>query len=157
MERIPEHSFLITLANFFISVDFILTLVSVLSIYTHLSHILIALTFISWGSSPIELINLTITSRSGNLQLGLTSILSSIVLGFYVILPCAILCKMYRREAHEIQILQPIHSSHLIFLPAIIVTVFTLLVFHVTKMHISKKFSLSLITAYAGYLGYMWC
>ena len=87
------------------AVDFILTVVSVLSIYAHLSHILLALTFISWGSSPIELINLTIAGRKGELQLGLTSILSGVVLGFYVLLPSAILYKMSRRGTHELQLL----------------------------------------------------
>ena len=102
MNLLPELAFLICLAIFFFSVDFILTVVSVLSIYTHLSHVLLALTFISWGSSPIELINLLIAGKRGELQLGLTSVLSGVVLAFYVLLPSAIIYKLYRRQAHEI-------------------------------------------------------
>lgn len=67
IQRFPEIAFLICLAIFFISVDFILTVVSVLSIYTHLSHVFLALTFISWGSSPIELINLIVAGKKGEL------------------------------------------------------------------------------------------
>lgn len=105
INKLPELSFLIIVAIFFLATDFILTVVSVFSVYSHLCHILIALTVISWGSSPIELINLVIANRKGELQIGLTSILSGIVMAFYVLLPLAIVFKMVRRSAHEIQIL----------------------------------------------------
>ena len=38
INKLPEISFLMCLAIFFLSVDFILTVVSVFSIYTHTSH-----------------------------------------------------------------------------------------------------------------------
>ena len=107
-------------------------MVSVFSVYSHLCHILIALTVISWGSSPIELINLVIANRKGELQIGLTSILSGIVMAFYVLLPLAIIFKMCRRSAHEIQILQPTHSSHMLFLPALATTAVTLAIYSKT-------------------------
>ena len=156
INKLPELSFLMCLAIFFVSVDFILTVVSDFSIYTHLSHILLALTFISWGSSPIELINLTLAVTRGELHLGLTSILSGIVLAFYVLLPSAIIFKLTRRETHEIQLLQPIHSSHLLFLPALALTLMTLLVFQVSKMRFSRWHSGLLVGGYATYVGYMW-
>jgi Ca2+/Na+ antiporter len=102
MELLPELSFVAIILIFFVSIDFILTVVSVLSIYTHFTHILIALTIIAWGSSPIELINLVIANRKNELQIGLTSILSGIVLAFYVMLPLAIIFKMWRRDTYEI-------------------------------------------------------
>lgn len=102
MKLLPEVSFLVIVILFFIAIDFILTVVSVLSIYAHFTHILIALTIIAWGSSPIELINLIIANRKGEIQIGLTSLLSSIVLAFYVLIPLAMLFKMARRQTHEI-------------------------------------------------------
>ena len=105
IETLPEFSFLAIVGLFFLATDFILTVVSVFSVYSHLSHILIALTVISWGSSPIELINLVIANRKNELQMGLTSILSGIVLAFFVIIPLAMIFKMMRRSTHELQIL----------------------------------------------------
>ena len=63
----PILSFFILVAIFFVSIDFILTVVSVISIYTQLSHVIIAITIISWGSSPIELINLIIAAKKNEL------------------------------------------------------------------------------------------
>jgi Ca2+/Na+ antiporter len=67
VERFPMVAFLIIVVIFFGCMDFILTVVSVMSIYTSLSHILIGLTIISWGSSPIELINLIIAAKKNEL------------------------------------------------------------------------------------------
>lgn len=94
VERCPLLAFLLILLVFFFFIDFILIIVSVLSMYTHLSHLIIALTFISWCSSAMEIINLTVSARTNKLQLGLSSILSSVVLAFYVLVPLAILFKM---------------------------------------------------------------
>lgn len=97
---------------FFLVTDFILTVVSVLSIYTHLSHVLIGITVISWGSSFIEMINLTIASKKGELQLGLTSILSAIVLTFLTVMPLGLIFKMWKRNSHEIDVFQTNHTSN---------------------------------------------
>lgn len=155
MNVLPELSFLAIVLLFFVSIDFILTVVSVLSVYAHFTHILIALTVIAWGSSPIELINLVIANRKGELQMGLTSILSGIVLAFYILMPFAMIFKMLRRHSHEIQILQPIHSSHLFMLPALVVTVITLLIYWKTSMRIGKMSASALILTYIGYIVYM--
>jgi len=109
--------------------DFILTVVSVLSTYTQLSHILIGLTLIAWGSQPIELINLIIASKKGELQMGLTSVLSGIVFTFFILMPLAILFKMVKKQTHEIELLQPLHSSHLMFVPALVAAVLVTLIF----------------------------
>ena len=62
-ERFPELAFLIIVSIYFLSTDFILKIVSVMSVYTNLSHIFVGITFMSWGSSAIELINLTIAIK----------------------------------------------------------------------------------------------
>ncbi len=67
VERSPILAFLIIVLIYFVSMDFILTIVSVLSTYLQLSHIFIGLTLIAWGSQPIELINLLIASKRGEL------------------------------------------------------------------------------------------
>jgi Ca2+/Na+ antiporter len=108
----PELAFLIIVVLFFMVTDFILTVVSVMSIYTHCSHVLIGITVISWGSSAIEMINLTIASKKGEMQLGLTSILSAIVMTYLIIMPLGFVFKMIRRNSHEIDVLQLHHSSN---------------------------------------------
>lgn len=67
MEVLPEISFLAIVGLFFVATDFILTVVNVFSVYTHLSHVIIALIVIAWGSSPIELINLVIATKRDEL------------------------------------------------------------------------------------------
>jgi Ca2+/Na+ antiporter len=148
----PIFSFLIILLIFFVFIDFILTVVSVLSMYTHLSHLIIALTFISWSSSTLELINITIAARTGQLQLGLSSILSSIVLTFVLILPLAVLHKMYRTQTHQIQMLQ--HSSHIIFAPCLVMV---LVCIAGIGQWGKKGTAWALIAAYIGYIfGMVW-
>lgn len=63
VENIPELAFVIIVFIYFISTDYILKIVSVMSVYTNLSHIFVGITFMSWGSSAIELINLTIAIK----------------------------------------------------------------------------------------------
>lgn len=155
MNVLPELAFLMVVGVFFGAMDFILTVVSILSIYTQLSHILIALTIIAWGSSPIELINLMIAAKKGELQIGLTSVLSGIVLAFYVLIPLAMVCKMLRRHASEIQILLPIHTSHMLMMPALVVTLVTTCVFWKTGMDIGKGSASVLIITYLAYITFM--
>ena len=67
VESVPILAFIMIVVIFFVSMDFILTVVSVMSIYTHLSQIMIGLTIIAWGASPIEFLNLMISSKKGEL------------------------------------------------------------------------------------------
>lgn len=98
VEKLPELVFLVCMVMFFYATEFILTVVNVLSQYTHLSHIFIGITVISWGSCLIELINLAVANKNSEGQMGITSILSAIVIQFLLIIPMAIITKMYRRD-----------------------------------------------------------
>lgn len=62
VNKLPELAFVIIVVLFFLATDFILTVVGVFSIYTHMSHILLGITIIAWGSSPIEFINLIVAA-----------------------------------------------------------------------------------------------
>ena len=155
MQSSPIISFLLLVGLFFLVTDFILTVFSVLAVYVGLSHILIALTMISWASSPIELINLMVSAKKGELQMGLTSILSGLVFAFYGLIPLAMLGKMAKRGVHEIEILQPIHSSSVLMLPALLVTGFTMVIYYKTGMRLGKGSCAALIAAYGGYISYM--
>jgi len=80
VEKLPELVFLFSMVVFFEATEFILTIVSVLAQYTGLSHIFIGITVISWGSCMVEMINLAAATKAGEGQMGITSILSAIVL-----------------------------------------------------------------------------
>jgi Ca2+/Na+ antiporter len=153
LETLPELAFVALLCLFFLSTDFLLTVVAVLSVYTRLSHLLIALTVIAWGASPIELINLTVAARKKELQLGITSVLGGIVIGFYLIIPSAMLFKMARRQTHEIQVLQT--NSHTLIWPALAVALATLLVYGKTGMQLGRWSASLLLSFYASYVACM--
>ncbi|TNV79235.1 hypothetical protein FGO68_gene5201 [Halteria grandinella] len=155
LEKLPEVAFLVIVCIFFIATDFILTVVSVFSVYTRLSHVLIALIVIAWGSSPIELINLVIAAKRNELQLGLTSVLSGVVLAFYLLIPMAMLFKMAHRGTHEIQILQPIHSSHMLIYPALLVAFLSLAIYAKTGMKLGRGSAGGLLALYGGYMAWM--
>lgn len=57
--------------------------------------------------------------------MGLTSVLSGIVFTFYVLMPLAIIFKMIKKQTHEIELLQPLHSSHMMFVPALVLALLT--------------------------------
>lgn len=153
INKLPELAFLIIVSLFFIATDFILTVVSMISVYTHLSHILIGTTLISWGSCSIEVINLTIAAKKNEMQLGLTSIVSAVVLTFLIIMPLAMVFKMLKRQSSLIDILQINHTSHQLFLPVLFVSIIVGLVFWKTKMQIGKGGAIVLIMSYMAYLG----
>jgi Ca2+/Na+ antiporter len=67
IESFPEIAFIIIVCIYFISTDFILKVVSVMSVYTNLSQIFVGLTVMSWGSSAIELINMTIAVKKNEM------------------------------------------------------------------------------------------
>ena len=64
VERFPE----LALALFFILIyflcEFILTVFNVFSVYTGLSHFLVGLTMMVWGSDNLELINMAIAVKN---------------------------------------------------------------------------------------------
>lgn len=79
--------------------------VSVMSVYINLSHIFVGITVMSWGSCSIELINMSLAVKKNEMQMGLTSIVSALVLAFLLIIPLAVLLKMAIRGSHELVVL----------------------------------------------------
>ena len=64
VNRLPEVALvLFFVAIYFIS-EFILTVFNVFSVYTGLSHFLVGLTLMVWGSDNLELINMTISVKN---------------------------------------------------------------------------------------------
>ena len=76
VKKLPE----VALALFFVCIyflcEFILTVFNVFTIYTGLSHFLVGLTLMVWGSDNLELINMAIATKNGQVELGITSVMS---------------------------------------------------------------------------------
>lgn len=62
---------------------------------------------------------------------------------------------MIKKDTHEIEILQPLHSSHVLFIPALLVIIFTTIIYAKTQMKLTKVSGGLSILSYIGYLAYM--
>lgn len=102
VERFPE----LALALFFILIyflcEFILTVFNVFSVYTGLSHFLVGLTMMVWGSDNLELINMAIAVKNDQVELGMTSVMSCQIICLILIIPIAALARMHARDQSEI-------------------------------------------------------
>jgi len=65
--KLPELAFVFIVILFFFSTEYILKVIDVLSVYINLSHIFVGITFLSWGASCVELINMTIAVHNNEL------------------------------------------------------------------------------------------
>ena len=61
----PEVALLVFFVATYFMCEFILTVFSVFSAYTGLSHLLVGLTMMVWGSDNLELINVIIAMKNG--------------------------------------------------------------------------------------------
>ena len=99
-EKLPEVAFLVIVVLYFMSTDYILKIVDVMSIYINLPHIFVGITVMSWGSCAVELINMSIAVKKNEFQLGITSILSALVFAFLLLMPISIFAKILKRDSH---------------------------------------------------------
>jgi len=99
---LPELALILVFFFVYVMCEFILTVFNVFSVYTGLSHFLIGLTLMVWGSDNLEMINMAISMKNQNLELGLTSVLACQVICLILVIPIACLMRMYTREQFEI-------------------------------------------------------
>lgn len=97
-KALPELALCLIFFIVYVMCEFILTVFNVFSVYTGLSHFLVGLTFMVWGSDNLEMINMAISMKNQNLELGLTSVLACQVICLILIIPIACLMRMYTRE-----------------------------------------------------------
>ena len=100
VQTLPELAFFVIVCLYFVSTDYILKIVDVLSIYINLPHIFVGITIMSWGSCAVELINMSIAAKKNEFQLGITSILSALVFAFLLLIPLSITAKILKRDSH---------------------------------------------------------
>jgi Ca2+/Na+ antiporter len=108
----PEVALVLVFVIIYFMCEFILTVMNVFSVYTGMSHFLVGLTLMVWGSDVLELFNMIISVRKHQVELGMSSVLGCQVLCLLVIVPLACYMRMVMRDQTEIQILQAHHTRN---------------------------------------------
>jgi Ca2+/Na+ antiporter len=67
VEKLPELAFLVIVILYFLTTDYILKVVSVMSVYINLSHMFVGITIMSWGSCAVELINMSLSVKNNQM------------------------------------------------------------------------------------------
>ena len=105
VDRLPELALAIVFVLIYLLCEFILTVFNVFSVYTGLSHFLVGLTLMVWGSDQLELINMAIAVKNKQCELGMTSVMSCQLICLIVIIPIAAIARMNSRSEYEIQVM----------------------------------------------------
>ena len=102
VDSFPELALALVFVLIYFLCEFILTVFNVFSVYTGLSHFLVGLTLMVWGSDNLELINMSIAVKNKQLELGMTSVMSCQLICLIVIIPIAAMARMQARDQYEI-------------------------------------------------------
>lgn len=151
---LPELALILVFFFVYVMCEFILTVFNVFSVYTGLSHFLIGLTLMVWGSDNLEMINMAISMKNQNLELGLTSVLACQVICLILVIPIACLMRMYTREQFEIQVMQTHHSREMIIIPPLLSSLICMCIYWYRKMDINRASAVLLMLVYMIYLGF---
>ena len=95
---LPEIAILLIFFIVYLMCEFILTVFNVFSVYTGLSHFLVGLTLMVWGSDNLEMVNMAISMKNQDLEQGMTAILACQVICLLLVVPLACLMRMYTRD-----------------------------------------------------------
>ena len=151
---LPELALILVFFFVYVMCEFILTVFNVFSVYTGLSHFLIGLTLMVWGSDNLEMINMAISMKNQNLELGLTSVLACQVICLILVIPIACLMRMYTREQFEIQVMQTHHNRDIIIIPPLLSSLICMCIYWYRKMDINRTSAVLLMLVYMTYLGF---
>ena len=72
----PEIAMILIFIIIYVMCEFILTVFNVFSVYTGLSHFLLGLTLMVWGSDNLDLVNMGISLKNQDMEVGLTALLA---------------------------------------------------------------------------------
>lgn len=154
INALPEFALLLVFGFVYFLCEFVLTVFNVFAVYTGLSHFLVGLTLMVWGSDCLELINMIICVKNDQVEMGLTSVMSCQIICLLIIIPVAALGRMMERDQAEIQVLQSHHSREMVVLPPLLTCVVSLAIFMFVGMELGRVTSTLLIILYFCYVGY---
>ena len=154
VDKVPEIALLVFFVATYFMCEFVLTVFNVFSVYTGMSHFMVGLTMMVWGSDNLELINVIIAMKNGELEMGLTSVMSCQMICLSLCIPIAAIARMKVRDEWEIQVMQSHHGRDLVVLPPLICCVISFLIFLYIRMELDRLSSFVLICIYAVYITY---
>ena len=154
VKSFPELVLALVFVIVYFICEFILTVFNVFTIYSGLSHFLVGLTLMVWGSDSLELINMMVAVKNGQAELGITSVLVCQIICLIMIIPIAAMARMETRGESEIQVMQSHHTRDMVILPALICTVLSFIIFMVQKMDLNRFSAVLLVFIYFGYINY---
>lgn len=151
---LPELALILIFFIVYVMCEFILTVFNVFSVYTGLSHFLVGLTLMVWGSDNLEMVNMAIAMKNNNLEVGLTAVLACQVICLILIIPIACLMRMYTREQPEIQVMQTHHNRDIVVLPPLISSILCMIIYWYRKMDLNRTTAGLLMLIYIVYLAF---
>jgi Ca2+/Na+ antiporter len=98
VKSLPELAIALMFVCVFYMVEFIVMVMNVFSAYTGISHFIVGITLMVWGSDNVEMLNLAIATAKGQEEIGLTAVISAQVLCLTIVLPIACLARMHERD-----------------------------------------------------------
>ena len=76
IKRSPELAVILIFVIIYLMVEFIVTVMNVFSAYTGMSHFMVGLTLMVWGSDNMEMLNLAIAIGKGEEEMAMIAVLS---------------------------------------------------------------------------------
>lgn len=76
VDSVPELAIVLVFICIFFMVEFIVMVMNVFSAYTGISHFMVGITLMVWGSDNMEMLNLAVSTAKGYEEIGLTAVLS---------------------------------------------------------------------------------
>lgn len=98
VNSLPEVALAMVFVLIYLLSEFILTVFNVFSVYTGLSHFLVGLSLMVWGSDSLELINMAIAVKNSKVELGMASVICCQLICLIVVIPVAAMARMHSRE-----------------------------------------------------------
>lgn len=75
IKRSPELAVILIFVIIYLMVEFIVTVMNVFSAYTGMSHFMVGLTLMVWGSDNMEMLNLAIAIGKGEEEMAMIAVL----------------------------------------------------------------------------------
>jgi len=116
-----------------------------------MSPLFVGIIILAIFMSSIEVINLSVAAKNNEMQMGMTSIFSSCVLMFLLLIPIAINIKMVHMSSTTIYILNRNHHSEYFFLPLLGLVLIVGAVFLASNMKIKKIGQIILFSSYTAF------
>lgn len=98
----PITAVVIMFIVIYFMIEFIIIVMNVFSVYTGLSHFVVGLTFMVWGSDNMEMLNLAIAIAKGEEEMATIAVISCQILCIAFIIPLSCLSRLASREQNEI-------------------------------------------------------